>query len=117
MYDHLEPKRLFSLQGKVAFIIGAAGGIASGVTGAFAAAGAKLVLADRDEGVRARAAALRAAGYNAESTTFDVNDRAAAIVAIEEAGARSGRLDILVNNAAVTARKPFLSWRRRTGKK
>lgn len=108
MYDHLEPKRLFSLHGKVALITGAAGGIASGVTGAFAAAGAKLVLADRDEAVHARAAALREAGYDATSIAFDVNDRAAANQAVEEACAQWGRLDILVNNAAVIVRKPFL---------
>ena len=43
MYDHLQPQRLFSLKDKVALITGAAGGIASGITGAFAAAGAKIV--------------------------------------------------------------------------
>jgi gluconate 5-dehydrogenase len=108
MYDHLQPQRLFSLKDKVALITGAAGGIASGITGAFAAAGAKIVLADRDERVHDRAADLRDAGYEATSLTFDVTNSADAIAAVNQAASVWGSLDILLNNAAVIVRKSFL---------
>src|SRR3712207_3415132 len=51
MFQHLAPERIFSLDGKVALITGAAGGIAAGLTQGFAAAGARLVLVDRNEAV------------------------------------------------------------------
>ena len=60
MSDHLAPVKIFSLEGKVALVTGAAGGIASGIANAFAAAGAQLVLADRNQAVEERAEALRA---------------------------------------------------------
>ena len=44
MFSQLAPASLFSLEGKVAFITGGAGGIASGLASGFAAAGAKLML-------------------------------------------------------------------------
>lgn len=108
MYDHLEPQNLFSLRDKTALITGAAGGIASGIIGAFAAAGANIVLADRDKRVHDRAEALRDAGYQATALTFDVTDRDAATAAVDQAAAVWGSLDILVNNAAVIVRKSFL---------
>lgn len=43
----LAPARLFSLAGKVVLLTGAAGGIGGGLARGFAAAGARLVLADR----------------------------------------------------------------------
>lgn len=108
MLDTLNPARLFSLEGRVALITGAAGGIASGISNAFAAAGARLILADLSEKVHDRAKDFRAAGIDARSLTFDVNDPDAARAAIAEAAAIWGKLDILVNNAAVIVRKPFL---------
>lgn len=117
MFDHLAPEKIFSLEGKVVLVTGAAGGIASGIANAFAAAGARLVLADRNEAVLARAEALRAAGAPAEAQVFDVTDQEAVRAAVAEATARWDRLDVLVNNAAVIVRKPFLEltleeWRR-----
>ena len=108
MFDDLEPGRLFSLKGRVALITGAAGGIASGVAEAFAAAGARLVLADLSERVHERADALRDAGAEVQALTFDVNETVAARAAVREAAAIWDQLDILVNNAAVIVRKPFL---------
>ncbi len=112
---HLAPASLFSLAGRVALITGAAGGIATGLARGFAAAGATLVLADRDAAVTQRAAALRAAG--AVALTFDLADPDAVHDAFNDIMLRHGRLDIVVNNAAVIVRKPFLElsldeWRR-----
>ena len=108
MFEHLSPAKLFSLQGQVVFITGAAGGIASGLVPGFAAAGAMLVLADRSDTVLARAQALQAAGVDVLPLMFDVTDRTAVDDAFAQAVQRFGKVDVLVNNAAVIVRKPFL---------
>jgi gluconate 5-dehydrogenase len=103
----LAPARLFSLQGKVALITGAAGGIGGAVARGFAAAGAELVLADRNEAVHARSAELRGAAKSS-ALVFDVTDPAAVEDAFSAIAAKHGRLDVVVNNAAIIVRKPFL---------
>jgi gluconate 5-dehydrogenase len=108
MFQHLAPDRIFSLEGKVAFITGAAGGIAAGLTQGFAAAGARLVLVDRSEAVHDRARQLREAGAEASSIAFDITDAAAVADAIADTVARQGRLDIAVNNAGIIVRKHLL---------
>ncbi len=107
-FEHLAPARLFSMQGQVVLITGAAGGIASGLIAGFAAAGAKLVLADRNDAVLARTEALRAAGVDVLPLMFDVTDHAALDQAFAQVMATYGRIDVLVNNAGVIVRKPFL---------
>ena len=108
MYKHLAPARLFSMQDRVVFITGGAGGIAAGLCDAFAAAGARLVLVDRNDAVEARAADLRAQGAQVETRIFDITDDDAARAALEATRTVHGRLDVLVNNAAIIVRKPFL---------
>ncbi len=117
MFSHLSPASLFSLEGKVALITGGAGGIASGLARGFAAAGARLVLADRNEAVAQRVEELRGAGADAAALVFDITDAEAVDRAFKDAVERFGRLDIVVNNAAIIVRKPFLDltlddWRR-----
>lgn len=117
MLHELAPETLFSLKERVALITGAAGGIASGLARGFAAAGARLALADRDEDVHKRAEELRREGVDAAGFVFDVTDAAAVEKAFAQVLARFGRLDIAVNNAAIIVRKPFLDlsldeWRR-----
>ncbi len=117
MFGHLSPASLFSLEGKVALITGGAGGIAAGLASGFAAAGARLILADRNDAVVPRVEELRRAGADAASLVFDVTDAGAVDLAFKEVVQRFGRLDIVVNNAAIIVRKPFLEltqdeWRR-----
>jgi len=117
MFGHLSPASLFSLEGKVALITGGAGGIASGLARGFAAAGARLILADRNDAVTARVEELRGAGADVGGMVFDITDAAAVDGAFKEAVQRFGRIDIVVNNAAIIVRKPFLEltqdeWRR-----
>ncbi len=86
------------LQGKVALVTGGAGGIGRAVARALAGAGARLVLAGRDE------AALRAVelpGAPPMVVSLDVRDEVAWDRAIAAVLRDLGRLDVLVHNAGV----------------
>lgn len=87
------------LDGKIAFVTGAARGIGAGIARAFAAEGAKVWLTDvvEDEG-RALAAEL---GEGHRFERLDVAQEADWEV-VERLVADEGRLDILVNNAGIT---------------
>ena len=117
LFNQLAPASLFSLAGKVALVTGGAGGIASGLAKGFAAAGARIVLADRNPAVEKRAEEFRNAGADAAALVFDVTDPEAVAGAFDEVVARFGRIDIVVNNAGIIVRKQFLDlsldeWRR-----
>lgn len=95
----------FSLAGKVALVTGASRGLGWAMAQALAGAGAELVLNGRDKvALDSRADALRAAGVACRILPFDVADGAA----VSDAVARLDRLDILVSNAGIIARKPLL---------
>jgi NAD(P)-dependent dehydrogenase (short-subunit alcohol dehydrogenase family) len=84
-------------------ITGGARGIGRATAEAFAAAGARVVLADRDLDEAKRAA--QAIG-NAEAHALDVTKEADVDRFFDDLAARTGRIDILVNNAGASIRKP-----------
>jgi NAD(P)-dependent dehydrogenase (short-subunit alcohol dehydrogenase family) len=92
---------LFDLTGRVAVITGASRGIGAAVAQAFAAAGARVVLASRKlEGLEAVAAEIRAAGGEAVAMACHTG-RAADVEALAARAEEAfGGIDILVNNAA-----------------
>jgi NAD(P)-dependent dehydrogenase (short-subunit alcohol dehydrogenase family) len=91
------------LDGKIAVVTGAAGGLGAAIVDALAAAGATPVLLDaNDEAVHAAAADRGLLGL-----ACDVTDAAAVEVAAERTLAEYGRCDILVNNAAILVRSPL----------
>jgi NAD(P)-dependent dehydrogenase (short-subunit alcohol dehydrogenase family) len=91
--------------GKVALVTGAAAGMGLATAGAFAAAGAAVVLADvADEAVRAQAATLARAGHRALAVRCDVSDDADVAALVDRTVAEFGRLDAAFNNAGVMPR-------------
>ncbi len=90
------------LQGKVAVITGAAGGIGRASARRFAAEGASVVAADVDaKGNEETAAMVEADGGRAVAVGVDVTDSDQVAAMVELAVDRFGGLDVLFNNAGV----------------
>lgn len=94
----------FSLKDRVVLITGAGGGLGLEMARGMAAAGAIVGINSRDAAKAERAVAEIP---NAFPAAFDITDLAAAAKAMEAAVARRGRIDCLVNNAALRDRRPF----------
>jgi len=96
------------LAGRVAVVTGAGHGIGRAYAQRMAAEGAKVVVAELDGPAGERVASeIEAAGGDALAIAVDVTDRAALDKMAEATVARFGRLDILVNNAAIFATIPM----------
>ena len=94
---------MFSLKEKIALVTGASQGIGRATARALAEAGAKVALASRNEQQLGKIAEeIMSAGGEALVLPMDVGDPAQVKNGFQQLLARFGRLDILVNNAAVT---------------
>lgn len=92
------------LAGRTAFVTGAAQGLGYGIASALAEAGARVALTDIDEDrVRGAADALRREGRDVIALPLDVRIEASFERAFAGALDRWGRVDVMVNNAALTA--------------
>ncbi|WP_428423560.1 SDR family NAD(P)-dependent oxidoreductase [Pararhizobium sp.] len=97
----------FRLDGKVAVVTGAARGIGRAVAERLAAAGAHVVIADRDTAEAAVAtSAIKQAGGKASAVALDVTDRDQIAEVVERLYAAHDRIDILVNNAGIVRNAP-----------
>ena len=91
--------------GKVVLITGAAGGIGQAAARAFAKAGAKLVLVDRDAGAgKELTDAIRRQGGEARFVAADVTRSADVQAYVKAALDAHGRIDCFFNNAGIEGR-------------
>lgn len=89
---------------RVAAITGAGGGIGQATARHFASRGYRLALADHaPDGLQAIAAELHAQGIEVLTSVLDVRDADALTHWAEEVVVRYSRVDVLINNAGVTA--------------
>jgi gluconate 5-dehydrogenase len=94
----------FSLAGRVALVTGATRGLGLEIARGMAAAGALVGINGRDA---QRVDEIAKSIPNAFAAAFDITDLRDATDAIDGIVARHGRLDCLVNNAAIRDRRPL----------
>jgi NAD(P)-dependent dehydrogenase (short-subunit alcohol dehydrogenase family) len=96
----------FDPRDKVILITGGAGGIGSALAESLAADGAQIIVADLDaKGADAVVADLPGVGHL--SYALDVTDRVQVAALLSFVEERHGRIDVLVNNAAMTSADRF----------
>ena len=97
----------FDLTGKIAIVTGGNGGIGLGMARGLARAGASVVIAGRNNDKSAEAAReIEGLGARALAVSVDVTDKASVAAMIETTLTLLGRVDILINNAGMSVRKP-----------
>lgn len=107
--ERLAPDRLFSMDGRIAVVTGAAGGVGRWLSAGFGLAGARVLLTDRDaEGLEALVAELGEQGVEADAFAADLDDAETPKQIITAALERFGGVDVLVNNAGINKRLPML---------
>jgi len=100
-------KDLFSLSGKIALVVGAAGGLAKDSCIALANFGAKLLLADINENeLQALGNELDRINVSNSRYAVDIVDTESIKLLIEEIQTEYGRLDVMINFAGLGWRTP-----------
>lgn len=108
----------FALDGETAVVTGAARGLGEEMAFALADAGAAVAIADVDsDAARSTATALEETGATATAVEVDVTDEADVMAMVETVVDRLGPIDVLVNNAGITANAPaeemeYETWQR-----
>jgi len=97
------------VEGKVALVAGAGGGIGGAGAEALASEGAAVACTDIDaRAAEATAARIRAAGHRATAIALDVRERAAVDAAVAATVGEFGKLDVLVECAGISDGGSFL---------
>jgi NAD(P)-dependent dehydrogenase (short-subunit alcohol dehydrogenase family) len=106
MNDYL--KNLFSLEGKVALVIGGTGELCGAMAEGLAGAGAHVILVGRkEEKAKVRMDSIEAAGGKSAFIQADVGTREAIEALLEKAVQMAGQVDIVVNGAGINSPTPF----------
>lgn len=96
------------LEGQVAIVTGAGGGIGKAIALRFAREGADIALVDIDrDTATATAGTIRELGRSAVVRTADVSKPEQVATAVAAIIRELGRIDVLVNNAGIEKRTPF----------
>src|SRR3954463_7035718 len=99
---------LFSLQGKVAVVIGGTGELCGAMAEGMGAAGAEIVLVGRnEEKAKPRLERIQAAGSKGYFVAAEASEKAALQGLLDTVLKKSGRVDIVVNGAGVNSATPF----------
>jgi NAD(P)-dependent dehydrogenase (short-subunit alcohol dehydrogenase family) len=97
------------LEGRTAIVTGGAVGIGRHYSEALAAEGAQVMIADIKDGSALAAEIAAKHGRNStDSMVFDVSDEAQCKALVDKTVERFGKIDILINNAALYAPLPSL---------
>ena len=106
------------LDGKTAFITGAASGIGREIANEFARQGASIAIADLNkQAAEAAAAEIRGTGARALGVAVDVTDEAQVEAAVQATLKAFGHIDVLVSNAGIQIVHPieefgFAEWKK-----
>lgn len=101
--------KLFSLEGKVVLLTGAAGGIGAALSKGMAGIGALMCNCDISEkGLRALDEEIAAQGGKSVSYIMDVTSAKSIGAAVDAIIAQFGKIDVLVNVAGINKREGFL---------
>ncbi len=104
----MNPNNLFSLNDKVAVVVGGGGVLAGEMAMGFAGAGADVVIVDYNaQAAEARAAEIRARGRKAIAVAADATQKDQLKKALDETIRAFGRVDILLNAAGINSATPF----------
>ena len=104
----MDTNKLFSLEGKVALVTGAAYGIGFAIAEAYAKAGAKIAFNCRSKEHMEKALSdYQEKGIEAKGYLCDVTDEAQVAQMVADIEKELGTIDILVNNAGIIKRIPM----------
>src|SRR3546814_20503962 len=95
------------MRGKVTLVTGGAKGMGAAHSRLIAARGGAVIVADIDEAGEALADEIRGSGADARFVRLDVTSEEHWRAVIDEAIARDGRIDALINNAGVATGHPI----------
>ncbi len=102
---------LFDLSGKISIVTGAGRGIGRHIALGYAHAGSHVVVCSRTRSeLDALAGELRACGVEALAIACDVTRHEEVAALVRETLEHFGRIDVLVNNAGMTVKKPALEY-------
>jgi len=99
--------KMFRLDGQIAIITGGARGIGKGICEVFCNAGATVFLWDVIDEGEATAKELTAAGHNVSFQKVDVTNQESTDTAVAAIMEKTGRIDILINNAGIIRDRSF----------